>query len=154
MKNRRKSEISPNSPKYRARGFQNSFVALPVPINPMLGKGILMLSPIGKKLVWPYQALGGHLGFWPPGPPGSTFFRGNIIYFQEYTSKKSSTSKKFSLGGGCSHTFFTCWTICNKMQHRGVRNQPKYPFRRKTSDFSSWYLIATTFKSTLLGLVI
>ena len=51
VKNRRKSEKSPHSPKYRARGFLNSFVALPIAINPMLAKRILMLSPIGKKLV-------------------------------------------------------------------------------------------------------
>ena len=100
LKTAEKCEKSPNSPKYRAHGFPNRFIRSPVLINPIVEKRISMLSPIGKKLVWPYQALGGHLGFWPPGPPGSTFFRGNIIYFQEYTSKKSSTSKKFSLGGG------------------------------------------------------
>ena len=27
--------------------------------------------------------------------------------------------------------------LCNKMQHRGVWNQQKYPFRRKTSNLSS-----------------
>ena len=32
------SEISPNSPKYRAHGVQNSFNALPVAQNLMLGK--------------------------------------------------------------------------------------------------------------------
>ena len=54
--------------------------------------------------------LGCHLGFWALRPPRNNFFRGNLIYFQEYTSKKSSMPKKFS-PGGCSQTFFTCWTI-------------------------------------------
>ena len=77
------SEISPNSPKYRAHGFKNSFNALPVAQNPMLEKRILDLSPIGKKLGGPYLVLGRHLGFGPKmrvngvgkfGPAGFVFF--------------------------------------------------------------------------------
>ena len=68
------SEISPNSPKYRAHGFQNIFSALPVAQNPMLEKRILDLSPIGKKLGGPYLVLGRHLGFWALDPPMDSFF--------------------------------------------------------------------------------
>ena len=63
LKTAEKCEKSPNSLKYRAHGFPISFIGSPVLINPMVEKRILMLPPIGKKLVWPYQALGGHLGF-------------------------------------------------------------------------------------------
>ena len=50
-------------PKYRAHGFENGFIALPVPENPMLEKRILKLSPIGKKLGGPPTSFGRHLGF-------------------------------------------------------------------------------------------
>ena len=50
-------------PKYRAHSFKNSFIALPVPENPMLEKRILKLSPIGKKLGGPPKSYGRHLGF-------------------------------------------------------------------------------------------
>ena len=49
--------------KYRAHGFENGFIALPVPENPMLEKRILKLSPIGKKLGGPPTSFGRHLGF-------------------------------------------------------------------------------------------
>ena len=35
--------------------------------NPMLGKRIFELSPIEKKLVWPYHGYGEHIGFLGPG---------------------------------------------------------------------------------------
>ena len=54
-------------PKYRAHHFENSFIAMPVPKNPMLEKRILDLSPIGKKLGGPPESYGRHLGFWAPG---------------------------------------------------------------------------------------
>ena len=63
LKTAEKCEKSPNSPKSRAHGFPNRFIRSPVLINPIVEKRISMLSPIEKKLVWPYQALGGHLGF-------------------------------------------------------------------------------------------
>ena len=72
-------------PKYRAHSFKNSFIALPVPENPMLEKRILKLSPIGKKLGLPYRVLGGHLGFWALDPPMDTFFRVNMFNSQEYS---------------------------------------------------------------------
>ena len=50
-------------PKYRAHDFENSFIALPVPENPMLEKRILKLSPIGNKLCGPPTSFGRHLGF-------------------------------------------------------------------------------------------
>ena len=43
------------------------FFELPGYDNPMLGKRIFELSPIGKKLVWPYHGYGGHVGFSGPG---------------------------------------------------------------------------------------
>ena len=63
IKNRRKYEKPPNSTKYRAHSFKNSFIALPVPENPMLEKRILNLSPIGKKLGGPPETYRRHLGF-------------------------------------------------------------------------------------------
>ena len=60
-KNCKKRRIQP---KYRAYHFEYSFIALPVPENPMIEKRILDLSPIGKKLGVPYHMLVGHLGFW------------------------------------------------------------------------------------------
>ena len=42
----------------------------------MIEKRIFKLSPIGKKLVWPYHVLGGHLGFWATGPKVPRYLMG------------------------------------------------------------------------------
>ena len=63
LKNAENAKNRRIQPKYRAHDFENSFIALPVPENPMLEKRILKLSPIGKKLGGPPTSFGRHLGF-------------------------------------------------------------------------------------------
>ena len=63
LKNAENAKNRRIQPKYRAHGFENGFIALPVPENPMLEKRILKLSPIGKKLGGPPTSFGRHLGF-------------------------------------------------------------------------------------------
>ena len=50
LKPAEKCQNPQNSPEYRGHGFQNSFIALPVPKNPMLEKTIFNLFSIRKKV--------------------------------------------------------------------------------------------------------
>ena len=57
----------PQGPIGTPQDDKNCFFELPGYGNPMLGKRIFELSPIEKKLVWPYHGYGGHVGFSGPG---------------------------------------------------------------------------------------
>ena len=94
----------PQGPIGTPQDDKNYFFKLPGYENPRLGKRIFELSPIGKKLVWPYHAYGGHIGFSPIW--GSTPRKNDGDSAENQSVYMSGQFKKIKLmqWGGCRFT--------------------------------------------------
>ena len=92
---------------------ENNFFQLPGYENPILRIGIFELSPIVKKLVWPYQALGGYIGFlaiWGSSPRKNWWWLGlNRSIYRSGQFKKNKIDVEGGIMGDPPSSPYIAW---------------------------------------------